>query len=228
MRKIGFLVAGGAFLLMSVALVDGLNAQQKKGGGAQPGGGFGGIGGFGGGFGGAAGPINLLNNKDVKKELDVTDEQLEQLPAEVLTAISKVLNEKQYKRFKQIELQQRGNRAFNDKAVQTALKVTDEQKKNIGSIIEDANKERAELFKGGFGGGGGGFGKGGGAGEKSQKIDSEARDKIMQVLTKEQRKSWREMVGEELKINTGFGGGAGGFGGFGNKNKGKTDPNKDK
>src|ERR1041385_8454245 len=110
MRKIGFLVAGGALLLLSVAFVDGLNAQQKKGTG-QPGG-FGG-GGFGGFNAPGASTLTLLNRAEVKKELDITDEQLEQMPAEVLTAVSKVLNEKQFKRFKQIELQQRGNRAFN-------------------------------------------------------------------------------------------------------------------
>ena len=219
MRKLGFLISGGAVLLMAAALVDGQQPQPK--------------GGFGGGFGGFGPPapgtssLNLLNNKDVKKELDLTDEQLDKLPAEVLVAISKVLNEKQYKRFKQIELQQRGNRAFADSGVQTALKINDEQKKNIASILEDAGKEIAEASKGGFGGfggkgGGGGFGKGN---EKVDKINAEAKDKILTVLTKQQRKEWREMIGEEFKMTTpAFGGGFGGFG----KGKDKKDAAKDK
>lgn len=213
MRKFGFMISSGAVLLMAVALVDGQQPQPKGGG-------------FGGGFGGfgqapGSASLNLLNNKDVKKELDLTDEQLAKLPEEVLVAISKVLNEKQYKRFKQIDLQQRGNRAFGDAAVQTALKLNDEQKKNIGSILEDANKEIAEAFKGGFGGfggKGGGFGKGN---EKVDKINADTKDKILTVLTKQQRKDWREMVGEEFKMTTNpFGGGFGG--------KGKKDANKDK
>ena len=219
MRKIGFLVTCSALLFLAVASVDGLQAQQKKGGAG--GGGFGG-GGFGGGGGPAQTALNLLNRAEVKKELELTDEQLEKLPAEVLLAISKVLNEKQNKRFKQIELQQRGNRAFSDKTVQETLKINEEQKKNIGSILEDATKERAEALKGAFGGGGG-FGKGGN--EKITKIDADAKDKILTVLTKEQRKMWREMVGEELKLTPGFGGG---FGGFGKGKDAKKDPNKDK
>src|SRR5262245_57897839 len=101
MRKIGFAISGGAVLLMAVALVDGQQPQHKWG--------FGGGGGFG--FGPPApgsASLTLLNNKDVKKELDLTEEQLAKLPDEVLVAISKVMNEKQFKRFKQIELQQRG------------------------------------------------------------------------------------------------------------------------
>src|SRR5262245_37664557 len=100
MRKLGFAISSGAVLLMAVALVDGQQPQPK-------GGGFGGGGGFGA-FAPAPGTtsLNLLNNKDVKKELDLTEEQLAKLPDEVLVAISKVMNEKQFKRFKQIELQQ--------------------------------------------------------------------------------------------------------------------------
>ncbi len=221
MRKIGYLVTCGLVLLIVVALVDGQQPQPKKGGAGGGGGGFGA-------FAPAPGSasLTLLNNKDVKKELELSDEQLEKLPAEVLVAISKVLSEKQYKRFKQIELQQRGNRAFADSTVQTALKVNDEQKKNIGSILEDAGKDIAEANKGGFGGfgkgGGGGFGKGN---EKVDKINAESRDKILMVLTKDQRKVWREMIGDEFKMTAPtFGGG---FGGFGKKDA-KKDGDKDK
>jgi hypothetical protein len=210
MRKIGFVISSSAVLLMAVTLVDGQQPQPKGGGGF-------------GGFAPAPGtaPLNLLNRAEVKKELELTDEQLAKLPDEVLVAISKVLNEKQLKRFKQIDLQQRGNRAFADATIQTALKISDEQKKNIASILEDATKDINEAKgKGGFGG----FGKGGN--EKVEKINAETKDKILTVLTKTQRKEWREMVGDELKLTTGFGAG-GGFGGFGKKDA-KKDATKDK
>jgi hypothetical protein len=163
----------------------------------------------GGGFaGGQQSPLNMLNRAEVKKELDLTDEQVEKLPAEVLLAISKVLNEKQYKRFKQIELQQRGNNAFKDTAVQKQLKVTDDQAKNISSLLEDSAKESAELLKGLKGGGTEGFK---GIREKQENIRKETRDKIFTVLTKDQRSAWREMIGEEFKLQQptfgGFGGG---------------------
>ena len=218
MRKIGFLVTGLALLLMAAALVDGLQAQQKKGG-FQPGGGGGGGFGFGGFGAPGSATLTLLNNKDVKKELDLTDEQLDKLPAEVLAAVSRVLNEKQFKRFKQIELQQRGNRAFNDATIQSALQLNDEQKKNIGTIIEESNKELAEARKGGGGGFGGGFGRGNN--EKVEKINAETKDRILTVLTKTQRKAYREMIGEDFKMSTPT------FGGFGKGKDTKKAPNKD-
>lgn len=198
MRKFGLALASVSVILMSVAWVEGQQDEKKKRGG------FGGIQ-----FGGQRqqDPLTLLRNASVKKELDLTEEQLDKLPAEVLSAIAKVLNEKQMKRFREIELQQRGNSALKDEAVQKKLKVTDEQKKSINSILEDSTKETTELFKGGAGAGDfkGRF-------EKMETIRKETKEKLYGVLTSEQRKAWRGMVGEEFKIERqGFGGGT--FGG---------------
>jgi hypothetical protein len=207
MRKYGFLMGGLAVLAMSIVMTEDLHGQPKGGGG--------------GGGGGGGNVLTLVNNKDVKKELNITDEQAAKIPAEVMAALGKVLDEKQVKRLKQLQLQQQGNNAFKDAAVQKQLNLTAEQKTNIDGILETSAKELAE-FKGGFGG----FGKGkGGAGgakdnlEKADKVRKEAADKIANVLTKDQRTQWREMTGEEFKFTTGFGGGN-----FGKK----KDPNKDK
>ncbi len=212
MRKIGAFLACGALLLMSVAWVEG--QQEKK----QPGGG----GGFGRGFGGATNPYTLLISADVKKEIDVTEEQLEKLPDEMMVAIAKVLNEKQFKRFKQLYLQKKENAAFKDPAVQKELKMTDEQKKNIATLLADQTKELADLAPKG---GAGGFKKGGGGDfkanqEKMETVRKDTKEKIYTVLTKEQRKAWRDMIGEEFKFTTG-----GGFGGgFGKGKDAKKDP----
>lgn len=205
MRKFSAFLACGALLLMSVAWVEG--QQEKK----QPGGG-----GFGfGGFGKAQNdPFALLTREEVKKELDVTEEQMDKLPDEVMIAISKVLTEKQSKRFKQIYLQKKENNAFKDTNVQKELKMTDEQKKNILTILTDEEKELKDLApKFGVGGGGGkgkgGFGKGNTENkEKIETVKKDAKEKIYMVLTKDQRKSWSAMVGEEFKFTQGFGGGA--------------------
>ncbi len=218
MRK-GFMFLGGSFLIfLSVALVDGQPGGGKKGTG---GGGFGGF--------GPPSPITLLNRTDVKEELKLTDDQTEKLPAEVMVAISKVLDNKQFKRFKQIEMQTRGNNAFKDKAVLKELKVSDDQAKSLVSVLEESDKEMAELRKSMFGGGGGKKGgKGGtGGGEKIQNLQKETKEKLLTVLTKDQRKQWRDMIGEEFKMQQGFGGGFGGGGGFGKKGADKKDAKKD-
>ena len=210
MRKFGLFCIGATLMLVSVVWVEGFS-QDKKGTGK---GGFGGFGGF---DGGRQTGLNLLNREDVKKELEINDEQMEKIPAEVMVAISKVLSDKQFKRFKQLDLQKKGNNAFKDAAVQTQLKMNDDQKKSVVTILDDSTKELTELFKGG--GGKGGFGKG--TTEKTDKIRTEAKEKIYNVLTKEQRKAWREMIGEEFKFAQPN------FGGFGKGKDTKKTPPKD-
>jgi len=163
MRKYGFFFAGAAILGLSAVLVDGLQGQPKGGGG---------------GGGGGGNVLTLVNNKDVKKELNITDEQAAKIPAEVLAALGKVLDEKQLKRLKQIQVQQMGNNAFKDAGVQKELNLTAEQKTSIDGILEVQTKELAE-FKGGFGG----FGKGkGGADIRRRELRQEERSEQRQVI----------------------------------------------
>lgn len=205
MRKLVLFAASAVFMgFMSMTLVEGQGGKKTGGGG--------GFGGFGG---GGNNPINLFNNADVKKELDITDAQVDKLQVEVMVAIGKTLDEKQFKRFKQIDLQKKGNNAFKDKTVQKQLKMSDEQTKNIESLLDDSNKEIGELFKGGFA-----KGAGKGNAEKMENIRKEAKEKIMTVLSKEQRATWRDMIGEEFKFTTPA------FGGFGGGKK-KDEPKKD-
>jgi hypothetical protein len=188
MRKFGMLMVSGALIMTSVAWVEGQIVLQPGGGGK---------GGFGG---GQKSPLTLLNRDDVKKELDVTQEQLDKLPPEVMVAISKVLSDKQFKRFKQIDLQQRGNSAFKDGAVQKELKMTDDQTKNITNLLADADKEIKDLTPK-FGGGKGGKGTDFKAAlEKIATVNKDTKEKIFGVLTKDQRKTYRELVGEEFKF----------------------------
>lgn len=160
-----------------------------------------GVGGFGGGA-GRTDPLQLLNNPSVKKELEVTEEQSQAVPEAVMKALSGVLSDKQLTRFKQIELQQRGTGAFTDAKVQESLKLTENQKNDIKTIVEDSRKEMRELF------GAGGFGKGGT--EKLDNLRKETMEKITGVLTSDQKKSWRAMTGDSFKMERPTFGGAGG------------------
>jgi hypothetical protein len=190
MRRLG--IALGAFVAALVTV--GLATGQVP---------FGGFGGFGGGGGLTSGqdPVGLLRLEQVKKELDVTDEQMDKIPAAVNKALKEVLNEQQHKRLRQIQWQLQGVNAYTDADVQTQLKLSAEQKENITNIIEDARKERRELAKD----------KGGdfkARGERFQAIDKEAKDKVAGVLTADQRKAFRQMTGDEFKLEfKGFGGG---------------------
>src|SRR5262245_27735891 len=104
MRSLGklALALSGAFLFVTLV------------GGQQPGGGgkFGG--GFGGGGGGNTDPLALLRNDSVKKELGLTEDQTAKLPDAVRKALADVLDAKQQKRLREIELQQKGTNALAD------------------------------------------------------------------------------------------------------------------
>jgi hypothetical protein len=169
-------------------------------------------GGMGAGAGARVDPISLLNNASVKKELDVTDEEMEKLPDAIRKALAEVLNPKQMKRLRQIELQQRGIQAFTDKTVAVDLKLTDDQQTAIKTVVADSTKEMREAF-----GGAGGGGKGGDFKERAEKIANmrkESLEKAQDVLSSDQKKMWTVMIGEPFKMETGFGGGN-----FGKKKK---------
>ena len=195
MRVIGQSLAAFAAAFVVVGLV----------GGQQPGG-FG-KGGFGGGFGAPQDAASLLRLDQVKKELNVTDEQVEKIPAAVLKALSGVLDEKQMTRLRQIELQQRGTQAYLDPQVQKNLKITPEQSTSIKTIVDDSRKELLEAQKEAKGGNFQGFA------EKRNSIMKETTEKVELVLTGDQRKAYKQMLGEEFKLEMkGFGGGGKGKG----------------
>ena len=129
MRRLAFFFSAGILIFAAAALVEGLQAQQKGGGG------FGG-----GGGGGTTNPLSLLARGEVKKELDLTDEQYAKVTPEVMAALAKVLNEKQLTRLKQIQVQQMGNNAFKDDAIAKQLKLTDAQKTSINEVLEASAK----------------------------------------------------------------------------------------
>jgi hypothetical protein len=203
MRKMGIVLSSFIIGLVTVSIVTGQQEQQ------QPKKKFGG-GGFGfGGKGGAMNSLTLINNEQVKKELDISQEQLDKVPDAIQKALADVLNDKQLKRLRQIDLQTRGVAAFSDAKVKKELKISDEQTESIKTIVDDSVKERQELFKEAQGGNFQGIQ------EKMTALTKETQEKAQGVLTADQRKQWKQMIGEEFKLeNQGFGGG-----GFGKKKK---------
>ena len=155
-------------------------------------------------------PVGLLRNPGVQKELKLSKEQLVKVDEAVLKALGGVLEPAQMKRLEQITLQVEGTRAFLNPKVQTALKLSDEQKDSIKTILEDSGKEIRDLFKEGPGG----F-------QKIGALRKEAMKKVTGVLNAQQREQWEEMTGAEFQMAPGgFGGGRFGKGGKGPPKKG--------
>jgi hypothetical protein len=185
MRRYGIFLFCSAIALF--VLVAGSEAQT---------GGKGGKGGrgFGTGAGGGNDPLVLLNRADVKKELDLTDEQVEKLPAVVLKAVGEVLNDKQMARFRQLDLQKKDTAALKDAKLRKELNITESQVKIMDEIFADSAKELKELFA---------DAKGGnlkGMQEKVQGLNKETKEKVFGVLTADQKKAYKQMIGDEFKF----------------------------
>lgn len=135
---------------------------------------------------------------------DATDEQrkemrekMDKFAAETKKAYEEALTPAQAKRITQIGYQQQGIRAFSNKEVQTALKMTDDQKEKIKGVMETYMKDAQELR--------GGRDRGQRPSEENQKkleaLRKDAEEKVVAALTDEQRKSWKDMTGEKFDVS---------------------------
>jgi hypothetical protein len=142
-------------------------------------------------------------------------EAFKEIASETEKFVKDTLKPEQQKRLKQIQRQQAGIRAFQEEDVAKALKLTDEQKSDIGKLSEDIQNQGRELFQSAQG-----------DREKMQEIrkkmetlNKEAMEKVQKMLTPDQKKEWKELTGEPFTVR--FEGGPGGPGGGGRGGKGK-------
>lgn len=118
---------------------------------------------------------------------------------EAKTLVMASLTSDQKARLKQIEAQVLGVRAFTNEEIVAALKLTDEQKDKIKGITEEYTKDSRELF-----GQGGGFRPGQAPDpekmaelqKKQRRLQRDALDKVVEVLTPEQKAEWKKMTGD--------------------------------
>jgi RNA polymerase sigma factor (sigma-70 family) len=130
-------------------------------------------------------------------------ERQEAEAAETKTAVEKVLKSAQLLRLMEIDLQVRGAEAFTDPKVADTLKLTDDQKKAIEDAIEDGKGTRnvggqaAPLPPAP-----GGVVIRGMAWSTTSAFEPKARkaayEKAEEALTKEQKATWKKMVGEAV------------------------------
>ncbi len=118
--------------------------------------------------------------------------KMEAMAEENKKAIEEVLLPHQIERLKQIALQLRGTQALNDKDVQEALGLTGDQKEKIKQVGEEMAKKRGELF-----GGGGGQGMR----EKFEALRKETDQKLMEVLTAEQKEKFEKLKGSKFEVD---------------------------
>ncbi len=195
-------------VLAVVAMASGPALAQQR----QPGGrGFGGFGGS---------PLFLLAQKSVQDELKLSEDQVKKVkdlsdkqrgsfqglrdlsPEERQKkmqearkandkAVADILKAEQLKRLKQISLQQRGARAFSDPETAKALHLTDGQTEKVKTILEASRPAGGQRGQ-----------RGQRTEEERQKLDAARKatnEKLMNVLTSEQKAKWKELTGEPFK-----------------------------
>jgi Spy/CpxP family protein refolding chaperone len=131
-----------------------------------------------------AGFQGLEREERDKKQAELNKES-EQIAAGILTP-------EQAKRLKQISLQQQGpSGAFADEEVAKELKLTDEQKRKLKELTEETMKEVRKAIT-----------PGGDREEARKKIAEFANklnDKVLDLLTAEQKAKWKELTGTPIK-----------------------------
>jgi hypothetical protein len=154
---------------------------------------------------GGGGAAMYLNAKSVQEELKLKEEDAKKIvdelgkldrnlqPAERAEKTKKILSDNlkpdQVKRLNQIMWQRGGlPTAINNTEVQTALKLDDKQKEKIKGIQDDTQKKIRDLGAGGAGNR-----------EKIQEIRKQAETDITAVLSDDQKKAWKDLLGPEFK-----------------------------
>jgi hypothetical protein len=135
------------------------------------------------------------------KDKDKRAETMKKMSEERTKALADVLKPEQTKRVKQIEIQLGGLNALAKEDVETALKLTDKQKADIKSRVEDLGKDSAELFKDA----GKDFAKMAEVRVKVQTLSKEAAAKFVSGFSDEQKSEYKKLVGDEFKGKIEFG-----------------------
>jgi len=199
MKRLAQITLAAALVAMAVSPALAQERQRQR-----PGGRFGGFGG---------GMVYLLTQKSVQEELKLSEEQVKKVE-ELRTkqresfqglrdlsqeerqkkmreqgeatqkAVAGILKPEQLKRGRQISLQLQGAGALRNEEVAKALNITDDQKEKIREIQRKSFEEMR------------GLGRGEEARTKIQELRKATNEKVMAVLTAEQKTKLKEMQGK--------------------------------
>jgi Spy/CpxP family protein refolding chaperone len=141
------------------------------------------------------GDFAKLQDLDDQERSEKTAEIVRTMTSETNKALADVLKPEQMKRYRQIQLQQMGVRAFTEPEVQSKLKLTDDQVGQIRRINADSQSQRRELLQGGGGGGNREEMR-----KKEATLGKESMDKALAVLSADQKQAWKDMTGEPFEV----------------------------
>jgi hypothetical protein len=148
------------------------------------------LGQLGGGRRGQGGQFRDLSREEREK-------QLAERRANEEKQVQAILNEDQLKRYHQLQLQRQGLLALRDAPVRDSLKLTDDQRSKVDGILKEQADETQKALESA---GGGQRGRGGAARAQLAEIRKKTEAKLEALLTDDQQKQWKEMLGPTFKF----------------------------
>jgi Spy/CpxP family protein refolding chaperone len=170
---------------------------------------------------------DLRSETDKLRNRDTPAEEREKIAKKVseanAKALASALTPEQVKRLHQIENQQAGIGMYSKEDVQTALKLTDDQKEKIKEINDTLRNDLRQLSGGSPGGRGGADPQ---AAKQRESLQKEAQARIQKFLSDSQKAALKDLTGEPFALSPeGFGPGGGpGGGGPGGPGGGRGGP----
>jgi hypothetical protein len=144
-----------------------------------------------------------LSQEERREKMQELRGEVEKKVKELRAKVDTTLDASQKDRLKQLVLQRRGVlQSLQDAEVATALKLTDEQKKKVETLVADSRPGRGQ---GGAAAGGGGDRAA--MRERFAALQKERNEKALAILTAEQKSEFEKLQGAKFDFPAGRGGG---------------------
>lgn len=137
------------------------------------------------------GPNTFGGQNASKEDRQKAFEEFRKKAEEAGKKAKEVLTADQSKRLREVYIQLAGAEAIRNPDVAAALKITDDQKKQLATINEEMGAKSRDI----------GFGEG--SREKREELRKETDTKVLAVLTTDQKKQLEEMKGAKTSIERG-------------------------
>jgi hypothetical protein len=144
-----------------------------------------------------------LTEEERKEEMPNVIKMVNEKGKELQGKVDKILDAKQQARMKELSIQRRNLGALQDPEILAALKVTDDQKKQLVEIRDGFGKQQEDLQKEFLTSGG----DRSALRPKFEALQKSMGEKVMAVLTSEQREQFEKIKGEKFTFpqQRGFG-----------------------
>ncbi len=159
----------------------------------------------------------FTDNKDDKDARTKAMKEVTDDATKSFTKVADGLKDDQKKRFKQIQVQVKGIKAFEDEDVAKSLKLTDKQKDDAKAKADELDKDRRAIMQE--------LGRQATAEQRAEAtkkvadMTTKATDSVISSLSDDQKKTWKELTGDKFDYKPDAFGGRG----PGKGDKGKTD-----